>query len=129
MTEGVAATETGEGEGDAGELDGDCDGDAGAGDSGGCNAAAGAVEQAATVISERAAIPVAKADGRSAPRKRSFAAARSAQSCRILSAPTVEFISGATSFNEYPSRKRSQITRLWFWHCATFPRLPSTPPT
>src|SRR5207245_2006182 len=38
-------------------------------------------------------------------------AARSARSCMTLMAPTVEFISFATSFNEYPCRKRSSRTR------------------
>src|SRR5438093_13752649 len=42
---------------------------------------------------------------------RNFAAARSARSCMTLIAPTVEFISAATSFNEYPCRKRSSSTR------------------
>src|SRR2546430_1242282 len=42
---------------------------------------------------------------------RTFAAARSARSCITLMAPTVEFISLATSFNEYPCRKRSSRTR------------------
>ena len=40
-----------------------------------------------------------------------FAAARRARSCITLIAPTVEFISAATSFNEYPCRKRSSSTR------------------
>src|SRR5690242_13692343 len=40
-----------------------------------------------------------------------FAAARSARSCMTLIAPTVECISAATSFNEYPWRKRSSSTR------------------
>src|SRR5207253_7265858 len=42
---------------------------------------------------------------------RTFAAARSARSCITLMAPTVDFISLATSFNEYPCRKRSSKTR------------------
>jgi hypothetical protein len=42
---------------------------------------------------------------------RTFAAARNARSCMTLMAPTVEFISAATSFNEYPCRKRSSSTR------------------
>ena len=41
-----------------------------------------------------------------------FAAARSARSCMTLIAPTVEFISAATSLSEYPYRKRSSRTRL-----------------
>src|SRR6202158_4294010 len=40
-----------------------------------------------------------------------LAAARSARSCITLTAPTVEFISAATSFNEYPCKKRSSSTR------------------
>src|SRR6266480_990635 len=40
-----------------------------------------------------------------------FAAARKARSCITLIAPTVEFISAATSFKEYPCRKRSSSTR------------------
>src|SRR6266550_3941352 len=40
-----------------------------------------------------------------------FAAARNARSCITLIAPTVEFISAAASFNEYPCRKRSSRTR------------------
>ena len=39
-----------------------------------------------------------------------FAAARKARSCMTLIAPTVEFISAATSFKEYPCRKRSSST-------------------
>src|SRR5438034_3909133 len=42
---------------------------------------------------------------------RTLAAARRARSCMTLIAPTVEFISAATSFNEYPCRKRSSSTR------------------
>src|SRR6185437_9394273 len=42
---------------------------------------------------------------------RTLAAARKARSCMTLIAPTVEFISAATSFKEYPCRKRSSSTR------------------
>src|SRR6202040_2981778 len=42
--------------------------------------------------------------------RRTFAAARNARSCMTLIAPTVDFISEATSFNEYPWRKRSSRT-------------------
>ena len=40
-----------------------------------------------------------------------LAAARRARSCITLTAPTVEFISLATSLSEYPCRKRSSSTR------------------
>src|SRR5258708_10961729 len=40
-----------------------------------------------------------------------LAAARRARSCITLTAPTVEFISVATSLSEYPCRKRSSSTR------------------